>query len=237
MGRRKAPDGDEIEFDNPVSDGFDVERGKSKKLSKQGSAGLSSDTIQTIARQKGVFEGEKSKQVSTGATNSSSKAISARDGGFKCTDLMHEHSTWEKAVQKNDGACTGSCAGLVAFLRLVGWHLLVPISYLIFLALLYDEIDVYQLVFAIIVAVRMLISILFTLACTKINPAFLLVDVSASMKQTDAIPHWDGGDTFLWLYLFAPEKYVMFALFDSGGLDHHESLISLAFGSMALDGE
>jgi hypothetical protein len=248
-----------------VQDGFDVERGskktakkrrselrvglsndaqqntgasKGKKLSKQASAGLSSDTIQAIARQKGVFEGESGgKKVSKGATNEATKAISAAEGGFKCTDLMHEHSSWEKAVKKNEGVCTGSCAGLVACLRLIAWHLLTPIVFLLFLGLLHGDIDMYQRIFAALVGVRMLVSIVFTLICTKVNPAFLLVDVAASVKQRDTIPQWDGGETFLCVYLFAPEKYVMFALFDSGGLDLHDSLISMAFASMAVDSE
>ena len=48
------------------------------------------------------------------------------------------------------------------------------------------------------------------------NPAFLLVDVGASVRDTDA-EHGEGGYAFLAMYVLAPEKLAAVAAFGGGG--------------------
>lgn len=157
-----------------------------------------------------------------------------KTGGFKATDLMHHHSTWDKAVEKNEGVCTGSIPKLVAFLRLFGWHLLLPIFYFVAFPQLFDQIDPWQSYFGLVVLLRQVIYALTAVVCLNVNPAYLLVDIWASFRQEDVIHVWEGGSAFVLLYIFAPDKYVIFALFDEGGLKT-KHMLSLVCSSMVLD--
>jgi hypothetical protein len=165
------------------------------------------------------------------------KAAGNVEGGFKTTDLMHHHSTWSRAVEMNQGVCTGRAPMLVGLARLFGWHLLLPCVYLLCFGLLHADgmIDRLQLVFAGILAVRMALSIAVTLTTLKVNPAFLLVDLAATVRQKDAVPAWDGGWAAVLMYVLCPEKFVAFALVDMGGLGHPDFLPPLAFASIVLD--
>jgi hypothetical protein len=93
------------------------------------------------------------------------------------------------------------------------------------------------------------------LLCVYVNPAFLLVDVAATVKQTkgefdEAVKASNAkffspkglemhGYGFLLMYVLAPEKFVAFALLLSGGLAANKSLGALTpacvFGLAALD--
>ena len=64
---------------------------------------------------------------------------------------------------------------------------------------------------------REAVYLLSVLACTWVNPAFLLVDVGASVRDTEAASV-ECGYSFLALYVLAPEKFVAMALFDHRGL-------------------
>ena len=55
------------------------------------------------------------------------------------------------------------------------------------------------------------------LVCAVVNPAFLLVDVRASVSDTTGGLGY-AGLSFLVMYVIAPEKYVVNALFQRGGL-------------------
>ena len=89
------------------------------------------------------------------------------------------------------------------------------------------ELDGLQLWLGGFVAVREALYTLMVVACTWVNPTFLLVDVGASVRfgGTDA---FDGGYGFLAMYVVAPEKFVAFALFGDGG-------ILATFGGALLD--
>eukprot|EP01047_Picozoa_sp_COSAG01_P124179 COSAG01_NODE_53149_length_341_cov_0.822314_1_plen_108_part_01 len=69
-------------------------------------------------------------------------------------------------------------------------------------------------------------------ACAWVNPAFLLVDVGASVRDEDVGIPFAGGYLFLTMYVVAPEKYVGLALFLEGGLDKDK----LSFVVVALLG-
>ena len=71
--------------------------------------------------------------------------------------------------------------------------------------------------------------LLSVLACTWANPAFLLVDVGASVRDTVGAVKGYGGYVFLAMYVLAPEKFVASAAFEGG----HIYLIT--FGGVLLD--
>ena len=58
-------------------------------------------------------------------------------------------------------------------------------------------------------------------ACAWVNPAFLLVDVAASVRN-EGSGDIEGGYAFLAMYVVAPEKYVAWALVGSGGLNNED---------------
>ena len=74
------------------------------------------------------------------------------------------------------------------------------------------------LVFALL-SVRQGLHILIVLLCVCANPAFLLVDVGASMQDEAGGHPWTSGYSFLAMYVVAPEKFVALALFEKGGLN------------------
>jgi hypothetical protein len=67
-----------------------------------------------------------------------------------------------------------------------------------------------------------------------VNPAFLLVDVGASMRQLPDEGTCESGYTFLVMYVMAPEKFVFLALLE-GGLQMTECAYILLIGSTLLD--
>ena len=76
--------------------------------------------------------------------------------------------------------------------------------------------------------------LLLVLACTWANPAFLLVDVGASVRDTEA-SLGRGGYEFLALYVLAPEKVVFSALLLAGGLFRQGLWRLCMLGSAVLD--
>ena len=67
--------------------------------------------------------------------------------------------------------------------------------------------------------------LLTTLAALWCNPAFLLVDVAASVRDTAGYG-FEKGYAFLGTYVLAPEKFVANAAFGEGGANH-ESVVGL----------
>jgi hypothetical protein len=124
-------------------------------------------------------------------------------------------STWAYAAERNGlspAAAFGKGLG-----RLIFWHLIQPPLYFLVFVACADLIDPLQLGLGIAVGVREAIYFLGTLACCWANPAFLLVDVGASVRLEDSEMIW-GGYWFLIMYVLAPEKYVGLSLFSDGGL-------------------
>lgn len=142
--------------------------------------------------------------------------------------------------------------------RLIGWHLAQPVSYFVVFACAYQKLNSLQKWLGAAVAVREGLYVLMVLVCVRINPAFLLVDVGATVQQTksefaDAVKASHGskppkfspgglemhGYGFLFMYVLAPEKFVMFALLFGGGLATNKSLGALTpacvFGLTVLD--
>ena len=92
--------------------------------------------------------------------------------------------------------------------------------------------DGWQKGFGAAVAVREALYVLATLVGLAYNPAFLLVDVGASVRDKDGdFP----GYVFLGLYVLAPEKFVAVAAFFEGGADKEGLGVLLAFGGVLLD--
>ena len=90
--------------------------------------------------------------------------------------------------------------------KLLLWHLLQPALYLgyVFLDVL-EELQPQQQALGGAVFVREMVYLLTVLACTWANPAFLLVDVGASVRGTSDAPGF-AGHMFPSLYVLAPEK-------------------------------
>ena len=104
-------------------------------------------------------------------------------------------------------------AAMMALMRLLR-HLGYPAAIWFVLVANRDVVPV--LVFALL-SVRQGLHILVVLLCACVNPAFLLVDVGASMRDRgDSL----GGYSFLAMYVVAPEKFVALALLgEKGGLN------------------
>ena len=128
---------------------------------------------------------------------------------FTMYKLTRGESSWARAVELQGLSPFGAVAqGLGRFLF---WHLAQPASYFFVYgcAVQAGELDGLQLWLGGFVAGREALYTLMVLACTCVNPAFLLVDVGATVRDGGGF----GGYTFLFMYVVAPEKFVAFALF------------------------
>jgi len=102
---------------------------------------------------------------------------------------------------------------IVALIRLLIWHWLQPVGYIWLLSLYWPTLHGMQLVFGVLVGVRESLYLLSTLVCLWYKPAFLLIDVNATVR----FRHSKGknGMAFLAMYVLAPEKFVATVLFQS----------------------
>ena len=66
------------------------------------------------------------------------------------------------------------------------------------------------------------------------NPAFLLVDVGATVRD-GTVRGLNGGYSFLFMYVADPEKLVALALFDTGGLASYALMGVAMLGGSLLD--
>jgi hypothetical protein len=106
--------------------------------------------------------------------------------------------------------------------RLLFWHTLQPILYFVVFAICSSDLDRLQFTLGAMVGGREGLYLLCTILCVLCNPAFLVVDVQASIadeKATSIAPEWEYGPSFLALYVLAPEKFVAFALFGKQGFN------------------
>lgn len=132
--------------------------------------------------------------------------------------------SWGKAVQKS--GLNGLGAVVVAMLRLLGWHLMQPTLYWWALWSYWDIIDHLQLIFGVIVGVREGIYALLCFIAVCVRPAYLLVDVMAT--ATSATPD---KRIAIWLYVLAPEKFVIACVMSWCNLNG----ICIAISSALLD--
>ena len=147
---------------------------------------------------------------------------------FKMSDLLDDSSSWKKATVANDHSRIGALAG--GALRLLLWHVLQPVLYFWVFVDVFPTLEPVQQILGCFVAAREVQYLLSVLVCTCINPAFLLVDVRASVRDVgERVPQ--GGVTFLVMYVVAPEKFVTLALF---GTDSSAGFVVM-FVSALLD--
>eukprot|EP01043_Picozoa_sp_COSAG02_P055664 COSAG02_NODE_6492_length_3539_cov_1.962209_2_plen_658_part_00 len=129
--------------------------------------------------------------------------------------LNQPGSSWA-AARDGSGLSPHQAAGRAA-LRLFAWHLLQPALYFYVFVDALSGLDEIQRVLGALVGVREGAYALSVLACVVVNPAFLLVDVGATVRER-FLP-WSSGYRWLVVYVVAPEKFVMWALTSEGGLD------------------
>ena len=145
-------------------------------------------------------------------------------------------SSWATAVEENGLSAFGAVArGSGRFLL---WHVAQPIGYLAVYGCAlakgdFDgqgaELDGLQQQLGGIVAVRELLYLVLLVVAVCVKPAFLLVDVGASVRDEGNLV--DSGYGFLALYVLAPEKFVVFGLLAPGG----ECMFYALFCGLLLD--
>ena len=150
--------------------------------------------------------------------------------GFTVRMLINSGSSWAKALEANGQSPYG--ATVAAATKLLLWHWLQPVLYFVVFVCLWDDLDIWQILFGSVVAVREALYVLTTLAELRYNPAFLLVDVGASVRDRDSDL---GGYTFLGMYVLAPEKFVAMAAFEEGGGDKECVAKVIVFGGVLFD--
>ncbi len=133
-----------------------------------------------------------------------------------CSQLYSSSSSWATAVQQNG---TRPCTAVMqAVGRFFFWHVIQPVGYCVVFWVYFPTLEPLQRWLGGFVLLREALYLLAVVACAWVNPAFLLVDVAASVRgpSHDGL---EGGYAFLAMYVLAPEKYVALALFGKGGLD------------------
>ena len=101
--------------------------------------------------------------------------------------------------------------------KILFWHLLQPALYFYVFHSAFSTLSLAQQWLGRIVLFREALYLSAVLACAIANPAFLLVDVGASVNDDEA-KDFKGGYVFLAMYVIAPERYVGNALLAEGGL-------------------
>ena len=136
------------------------------------------------------------------------KYVETKPPGFTCHELYHHGSSW-RVAHENSRSTVHTIP--TCFIKLLFWHLLQPVMYIYVFLTAYSTLDTVQQRLGSFVLLRESLYLLALLACVVANPAFLLVDVSASARDD---PRFGvrSGYTFLARYVLAPEKYVVGAL-------------------------
>jgi hypothetical protein len=102
-----------------------------------------------------------------------------------------DESKWVDAKALNGMTQCGALFRSVG--RLVFWHAMQPLLYSAIFAMRSPELDALQFWLGAAVGVREAVYMLLTLCCTIVNPAFLIVDVVASVSGPRArAPAWEG---------------------------------------------
>eukprot|EP01046_Picozoa_sp_COSAG06_P017263 COSAG06_NODE_1167_length_10451_cov_16.691654_1_plen_675_part_00 len=136
--------------------------------------------------------------------------------GFTCSQLNNPGSSWAAARDGNDHSRCGALARGTT--KLLLWHALQPALYAYVFSDAFPTLEPVQRWLGGFVLLREALYLLAVGACAWVNPAFLLVDVAASVRDKGA-RGLNGGYGFLAMYVVAPEKYVGLALLDPGGLN------------------
>eukprot|EP01043_Picozoa_sp_COSAG02_P047450 COSAG02_NODE_4550_length_5224_cov_94.387512_2_plen_357_part_00 len=130
--------------------------------------------------------------------------------GFTENMLGFRGSSWGAARDCN-GLSPCQAAGRGA-LTLLGWHLLQPALYFYVFVGAFSDLDTAQQVLGSLVGFREGVYAVSVVACVVVNPAFLLVDMGATVReQADWV-------TQVGQYVAAPEKFVVRVLTQKGGL-------------------
>ena len=129
--------------------------------------------------------------------------VGSKDGssGVTLAAVEGQSMTWKEArvrLQLNSSAALS-----VSILRLLFFHWSQPIGYGVALYLYWHSLPFLQLILGCVVLFREVVYILLTLVAIRVNPAFLLVDSSATFQSSG----WN-----LLLYVVCPEKFVYFCL-------------------------
>jgi hypothetical protein len=148
--------------------------------------------------------------------------------------------SWGEAIATNGMSACG--AKILAGSRLLFWHLAQPVLYIVIFSVYSPQLGAgatwntrHGFVLGLGVAIREGLYFVITLACLYVNPAFLLVDVGASVRDSKA-KRGLKGPMFLVMYVLAPEKFVAIALFGWGATGWKQRLGTVCmFVSPVLD--
>lgn len=129
---------------------------------------------------------------------------------------VRKHS-WTDAVAANGQTYVSAAAA--AILRLLFWHWSQPAIFFVVLYCSWDQLDSPKQILGSAVAAREVGYVLATFLCLWVNPAFLIVDVCASVRDnTSQFGGTNAGLAFLAMYTLTPEKVVLMAALGQGGL-------------------
>eukprot|EP01043_Picozoa_sp_COSAG02_P025508 COSAG02_NODE_1436_length_12609_cov_1282.385292_6_plen_738_part_00 len=132
--------------------------------------------------------------------------------GFTMNDLDTHGSSWAGAVEKNGlSQCDALAQG---FVRLLFWHVAQPLGYFY----------VFHVTSAInyagyVVWLREAVYLALVVFSTCVKPAFLLVNVRATVQDRETPRVHVRGYGFLAMYVLCPEKFVACALFGTVAMD------------------
>ena len=133
--------------------------------------------------------------------------------GFTFGQLIVSGSSWLAAQQSNDYTCTRAI--VFGTTKLLLWHVMQPALYFYVFLSAYPNLDPAQRWLGGLFGLKEALYLLVVLGCVVVNPAFLLVDVHATVRSTAGIE----GPSFLLTYVLVPHFYVGWALFSQGGLN------------------
>eukprot|EP01043_Picozoa_sp_COSAG02_P030863 COSAG02_NODE_1990_length_10170_cov_4.723645_5_plen_675_part_00 len=196
----------------------------------------------------------KSSKKSSGRSPRYDKIDEEKANGFTMKLLVTEDGLSFSDVVKNHGWDSDGEAYLCAAARMLFCHMAQPVLYMVLFSLSTpdgdgDEPDRLQglsLVCGWFVALREAVYFAATLACALKNPAFLLINVPATVNggkddDEDRRDDDDDGDslcsgmTFLMAYVCAPQSFVLKALCGRSGLDLEDEVQFVLASSFFLD--
>ena len=129
--------------------------------------------------------------------------IGTKDGqsGVTLAAIEGRSMTWTEAAKRLQ---LNYCAAMtVSILRLIFFHWSQPIGYGVALYIYYSQLPQVQLILGCVVLFREFLYLILTITAISVNPAYLLVDSTATFQSSG----WN-----LLLYIVCPEKFVYFCL-------------------------
>ena len=157
--------------------------------------------------------------------------------GFTNRQLNFCGSSWAAACESKDLSPQSGNARVQAALRLLFWHAIQPLVYFWAFEAAAPTFGDRELFLARGVYIREVMYFVSALLCTAVNPAFLLVDVAATVSGA-AETESSCGIAFLLMYVISPEIYTVQALCGKGGLNNTKGLVLAVlatWGYMILD--